>query len=96
MRGGYAGAVDTTHAMDDVRSAEGASLFRIWTPPDLQVIFSFGYKVQLHSYIRPLIEHRRARAIMESARLLQIALAALSRKSSTGGLWKRLVVQAPV
>jgi len=36
------------------------------------------HEVQLLTYIRPLIEHRRARAIMESARLLQNALAALS------------------
>ena len=55
---------------------------------------SFWRQVQLHSYIRLLIEHRRARAIMESARLPQIALAALSFLKA--GPVNRMGMQTPV
>jgi hypothetical protein len=55
---------------------------------------SYWRKVQLHSYIRLLNEHRRARAIMESARLPHIALAALS--SLTEGPRNLLGKQTPV
>jgi len=64
-------------AHDSTDSLQGClaalQVTRIWTPPVLQAKNTFGFKVRLHAYIRPLSWDQIARAMMAYSRVCSLS-----------------------